>query len=318
MRRSLVVSGEGIGNIIQSSAAISAFADIFEGSMELDVLLPGYDGVAPLLRGPHRVLTRPDRAADYAYLIPSWLMRGYAEKLCASRGRRPTLVPGGDPIKLDVPESEAHVRAVLEVAALEGMRPPPPELRTMCDYRIPGALKTLPAGGGPLVALHDGGNRKPFWRAKRYPRWQEVCDIVRARVPGVTFLVLGTKGDGSAAGERVIDLRGAFDLLETAGVLHEADLFVGNDTGLGHMAAALGTPACVVFGPTNVKKNLPPRNAFPIHETGGLPCRPCQRLGGRWRVGADGKRCRIECMSSLDPETVAEHVVDALKPPRRR
>ncbi len=39
----------------------------------------------------------------------------------------------------------------------------------------------------------------------------------------------------------------------TAGVLAEARVFVGNDSGVAHLAAALGTPTVAVFGPTNPK-----------------------------------------------------------------
>jgi ADP-heptose:LPS heptosyltransferase len=130
------------------------------------------------------------------------------------------------------------------------------------------------------------------------------------RMPRAEFRILGTRRDGRIRGRNVVDMRGRFSLLETAGVLHEAYLFVGNDTGLSHIAAALGTPSFIVFGPTNIQKNLPPRNGFPIHETGGLPCRPCQRPGGVWRRGVDGKRCRIECLAELPAQDVAHRIAE--------
>jgi ADP-heptose:LPS heptosyltransferase len=41
------------------------------------------------------------------------------------------------------------------------------------------------------------------------------------------------------------------NLRATATALHEARLYVGNDTGVSHLAAAAGAPSVVVFGPTN-------------------------------------------------------------------
>jgi len=46
-----------------------------------------------------------------------------------------------------------------------------------------------------------------------------------------------------------LNLAGKTDLLQAAAVLQRAWLFVGNDSGLGHLAAAAGTPTVTAFGP---------------------------------------------------------------------
>jgi heptosyltransferase-3 len=46
-----------------------------------------------------------------------------------------------------------------------------------------------------------------------------------------------------------INLAGKTDLLQTASILGHSRLFVGNDSGPGHIAAAAGTPTVTVFGP---------------------------------------------------------------------
>lgn len=311
MRRALIVSGEGIGNVIQSTAAISAFQEIFKGTMEVEVLLPGHRELVPLIQGKVQVHTKPDNGKTYAYVIPSWLLHAYTVKMKATRLDHTKVVPGGDPLKLGLSESETHVHAVYEAASLEGIHP---GLRrrfgTWCNYTIPAGLEAREKPSGPVICLHDGGSHVRFWKAKRYPHWQGVYDSMIERMPTAEFWVLGTKKDGCIRGGNVVDMRGRFNLLETAGVLHEGDMFVGNDTGLSHIAAALGIPSFIVFGPTNIQKNLPPRNAFPIHETGGLSCRPCQRLGGVWRRGVDGNKCRIECLSELPAEDVARRIAE--------
>jgi heptosyltransferase-3 len=50
--------------------------------------------------------------------------------------------------------------------------------------------------------------------------------------------------------ERCIDLVGAADILTVATCLKRCDLFVGNDSGLMHLAAATGTPTLGLFGPS--------------------------------------------------------------------
>ena len=46
-----------------------------------------------------------------------------------------------------------------------------------------------------------------------------------------------------------INLAGNTDLLQAAAILAQSQLFIGNDSGLGHIAAAAGTPTVTVFGP---------------------------------------------------------------------
>jgi ADP-heptose:LPS heptosyltransferase len=53
-----------------------------------------------------------------------------------------------------------------------------------------------------------------------------------------------------AAGPRGIDFVGKGDILASAAAIDRADLFVGNDSGLMHVSAALGRPTLGLFGPT--------------------------------------------------------------------
>ena len=78
-------------------------------------------------------------------------------------------------------------------------------------------------------------------------------------IAGAVPVVLG----GSGASERemaapllaalpeAIDLVGALSLPEAAAVLQQAALFLGNDSGLMHLAAAAGAPTVGLFGPTD-------------------------------------------------------------------
>ncbi|MEK9707243.1 MAG: glycosyltransferase family 9 protein [Alphaproteobacteria bacterium] len=49
---------------------------------------------------------------------------------------------------------------------------------------------------------------------------------------------------------RVIDLIGAVDLLTAAACLARCEIYIGNDSGLMHMAAAMGAPTLGLFGPS--------------------------------------------------------------------
>ncbi len=57
--------------------------------------------------------------------------------------------------------------------------------------------------------------------------------------------------------ERRIDLIGRVDLLTAYAVLRRCSLFVGNDSGLMHIAAAAGTPTLGLFGPSRERHYAP-------------------------------------------------------------
>ena len=113
-------------------------------------------------------------------------------------------------------------------------------------------LQPLPAG--PRLALGPGAK----WPPKTWPpaRFVEMVEAVRDLFAGV--VILGGPGDTGSA-ERVetgirlpcVNLAGRTSLLEDCAVLTRCAVFVGNDSGAGHMAAALETATLTVFGPTD-------------------------------------------------------------------
>ena len=57
--------------------------------------------------------------------------------------------------------------------------------------------------------------------------------------------------------DRAIDLIGRTDLLTASAILRRATLFIGNDTGLMHIAAASGVPTLGLFGPSPIDQYAP-------------------------------------------------------------
>lgn len=102
------------------------------------------------------------------------------------------------------------------------------------------------------------------WPGKIWPveRYAALIDELNDVFDSV--IVLGGEDD-RALGERlssavalpVANLAGATSLLEAAACMVEAKAFVGNDSGLGHMAAALMVPTMTVFGPGRPERYRP-------------------------------------------------------------
>jgi len=94
--------------------------------------------------------------------------------------------------------------------------------------------------------------------------------------------VLGGPGEKSLAQEIVGNTEArdftAVDLREAILALASASAAVSNDSGLLHVAAAIGTPTIGIFGPTS-PWHWAPLNplAATIQANSDLPCRPCHK-----------------------------------------
>jgi len=116
-------------------------------------------------------------------------------------------------------------------------------------------LRVTCAGERPLLGLHPGsGSPRKSWPASG---WAEVArDWIRRRL-GHVLVVAGPADDEPLAELRVLlDDEAVFlmqneSLPRVAAVLERCEAFVGNDSGITHMAAAVRTPTVAIFGPTD-------------------------------------------------------------------
>jgi len=83
----------------------------------------------------------------------------------------------------------------------------------------------------------------------------------------------------TVAGVPWLEGTGRWSIRETLAMLSRCDVFISGDTGLMHMAAAVGTRTVSIFGPTSAAKRAPRSNGG-IALCPATPCHPCFR--GRW------------------------------------
>lgn len=77
---------------------------------------------------------------------------------------------------------------------------------------------------------------------------------------------------------RVTSFIGQTSLLQTAALIKKSKLFIGPDSGITHLARAVGTPVIAVFGPGNLQK-WGPKGERDRVVTLNLPCSPCTIFG---------------------------------------
>ncbi|BBP03672.1 hypothetical protein TPL01_23200 [Sulfuriferula plumbiphila] len=156
-------------------------------------------------------------------------------------------------VKHHPPERHSVVRHFMAIAPLLGhIRPPPAELwiAPAIHARVAAWLQVLP--GKRWLALGPGANWEgKIWPARHFAALAQHC---AGQFDAVIFL--GSAADTARVADIVrtlslpcLDLTGKSGLLEAAAVLQRATVFVGNDSGLGHLAGAVGTPTLTVFGP---------------------------------------------------------------------
>lgn len=96
-------------------------------------------------------------------------------------------------------------------------------------------------------------------------------------------------------------------LPEVAAALRLADLTIANDSGMAHLASAVGTPVVAVFGPTHPSLGFAPRGVYDRVVQVDEFCRPCSLHGA-----APCYRPEQFCFTKLHPDTVLAEAAELL------
>jgi len=160
--------------------------------------------------------------------------------------------------------------------------------------------------GQTVVALAPGA----VGPAKRWTYYAEAAKALADR--GFEVWVVGGPGETDKAreiaatgGPRVRDLTGT-DLRNGILALAAADLVISNDSGLLHVAAAIGSRTIGIFGPTSPWHYAPlnPIDAV-IQAPGDIPCRPCHK--------PTCKMLHHRCMRDIAVEDVTAAALGSLR-----
>lgn len=161
--------------------------------------------------------------------------------------------------------SALPVHKVLEAARILRMEDDPPAPYLFTSAEIEARADALTAGEGPILAVAPAAN----WVGKTWPveRFSQTANRLlspEGPLAGGRLMVLGGPGDEPLARSlrdvalhRFIDLTGKTDLLTAFACLKRARMFIGNDSGAMHLAAASGCPTLGLFGPSDEQLYAP-------------------------------------------------------------
>ncbi len=186
----------------------------------------------------------------------------------------PKIDPEGEHASRQLARPLESLALYLDAASGPPLRPGAAEASFARDFFARAGLKE----GETLVAVHPGsGGERKNWPADR---WRALGLALLARPERPRLLLVG----GEADAKTVAGLRAAWG--ETGGVLVAQDLplpalgallarcgrFLGHDSGISHLAAAVGAPCTLLFGPTDPDLWAPPYPAVEIvRAPGGVP-----------------------------------------------
>ncbi len=182
------------------------------------------------------------------------------------------------------------------------------------EKRRSGARKLLDEAGVDLVKPVIGfGAGSTNSKAKRWSeeRFAKLGTRLNSELAS-NVILLGSREEAdvsasvsSLSDADLIDLTGKTTLAEATAILAELDLFVSNDMGLAHIAAAVGTKTLVIFGPTNDVATRPfGTDAEVIRHD--VECSPCML-----------RECPIDhrCMTRINVDDVFERTRKLLTDP---
>lgn len=172
-------------------------------------------------------------------------------------------------------------------------------------------------GQSPIIAMHAGSGSYSTARRWAPEKFAQLADTLFHDVGGQLLLMGGPEEAElnqcivrmMRSGMPVRNLAGKGSIKVAAAVLEQADLFVGNDAGLMHLAMAMDTPTVAIFGLSNWKAWGPyvadaSRQKAVIVRL-DLPCMPCFYRGHD--LGTPEGCMTRDCLAMLgiDPVAVA-------------
>jgi heptosyltransferase II len=132
-----------------------------------------------------------------------------------------------------------------------------------------------------VIGINPGA---AFGTAKRWfiDRFAELCNRLKS-FPDVCFLIFGGAGEeelgkhiAESAGDACINLCGETSLREAISLIAQCHLFITNDSGLMHVAAALNIPQIAIFGSTDHTTTSPRSHLSHIVRM-PVACSPCMK-----------------------------------------
>lgn len=172
-------------------------------------------------------------------------------------------------------------------------------------------LRLAEAGGArPVIALAPGASAR--WESKKWGDEHFAELAAKLQDAGAQVIVVGSTLESAAAhliqqrAGRALDFTGQTSVGQLKALLSNTDVFIGNDSGPAHIAAAVGTATVTIFAPTSeihCVKHMPYRGSHICLSPADSVCRTC------YEPDCSSNRA---CMASISVERAFQAAVELL------
>ena len=168
-------------------------------------------------------------------------------------------------------------------------------------------------------------HQRAGWAAKEWPpdRYRELMRKLSFEF-SVTFIIVGSKGELNTIKSLLPQKEDNFTacictdgIREISSLIEQVDLFIGSDSGFGHVAETLGTQSILLYGPTN------PTYSSPINESrhqvlvGSEPCQPTRAQYCLTDAGRKGCKT-FACIRNIPVDLVLKRIRPILQEHQNR
>lgn len=177
-----------------------------------------------------------------------------------------------------------------------------------------------------LIVVHPSVSAGQIWKGWPVDRYGKLMERL-LQSPDNCLVVVGTQDEAANVAsvvsqlpaDRVLNLMGRTKISEMLALLKLSALFVGGDSGPGHLALAAELPTVRIFGPSD-QPGYAAWGAGPARDvTVNIVCRPCLVSGIEKPGALTYKTCgHRACLTTLNPETVFQLCQELLQPPLHR
>jgi len=272
----LILMGEGIGNMVMLTPALKSLK---HNHPRLKVTVWCKEPAAQVIRGwdiVDKVITEFDGAYYDMYFTTIWGKQIEEENFETIQNHTRTAM------KADLKtfhESIQHMAVAEFLGATNEV--PAPHCQIAEGDEAEEVISLMPANSEEYIVFGVTALRHFGWDVKRWPHYVELAKKIHKKFPAYKIIMIGDGEDLEEAQEKdwpdnvFLGFMGKLNIPQLAFLIKHADMYVGNDTGPTHIAAAMNTKTFAIFAPTLVSKNKPLGKDVTILNK-RPPCSPCQ------------------------------------------
>lgn len=169
---------------------------------------------------------------------------------------------------------------------------------------------------GQLIGIQPGTSPTMRWKQWGLDRYRALIERLLIEQPTAQIVLFGAPNEAEMIGElargleaKVAIAAGKTSVKQVAAMIERCGLLICNDSGLMHVAVAVGTPVVAIYGPTDIRRTAPLGARHTVIRQ-GLPCSPCFRLEGDAEVRACPHQ---DCLNTIAADEVFQQVQGRLR-----